>query len=368
MHQIPFETTLERRMLARAAQLGLPLNGSLELLPLCNMNCSMCYIRLSREEMEQRGRLRTADEWLQLAGQMRDAGVLFLLLTGGEPLLFPDFRRLFRSLKEMGMILTINTNGTLLDEDWARFFGSCKPRRVNITLYGANEDAYASLCHYPGGFAKTLRAIRLLKEQGVDVKISASVTRDNLRDLDELYRIGRELGAPVTPDTYMLPGLHERGLPFAQQARLEPEQAAQAQWTVIRQEIPAEFLADYVRGKLRLTDAAAQYPDGITCMAGNCSFAVNWQGEMRPCVTLEEPSAPVFEVGFAQAWKQVSAGCKAFRLHPGCTVCRLRPLCRTCVGSAWLETGSYNAKPDYLCRYAAELERLLRQYTGSLAE
>ena len=135
------------------------------------MNCDMCYVRLSKEEMEKLGRLRTADEWLTLAKQMQEAGTLFILLTGGEPLLYPEFKKVYMGLRKMGMILTVNTNGTLINEKWADFFGKEKPRRINITLYGADERAYEELCHYPGGFERTMRGIRLLKERGVDVKI-----------------------------------------------------------------------------------------------------------------------------------------------------------------------------------------------------
>ena len=142
-------TTLERMLLDRAKRVRTPANGSIELLPLCNMNCDMCYVRLSRREMEAQGRLRTAEEWLEVGRQMKEAGVLFLLLTGGEPFLYPEFRKVYLGLRQMGMILTINTNGTLIDEDLAAFFGKYKPRRVNITLYGADDGAYERLCHYP---------------------------------------------------------------------------------------------------------------------------------------------------------------------------------------------------------------------------
>ena len=114
---------MEHTLIKRAKERKTPINGSLELLPLCNMNCDMCYVRLSREEMERQGRLRTADEWLEIGRQMKEAGVLFLLLTGGEPLLFPDFKRMYLEMRGMGFILTINTNGTLIDEEWADFFG-----------------------------------------------------------------------------------------------------------------------------------------------------------------------------------------------------------------------------------------------------
>lgn len=172
-------TTLERRLVHKAKTSRIPINGSLELLPLCNMNCDMCYVRLSRTEMEAQGRLRTLDEWLDIAEEMKKAGTLFLLLTGGEPLLYPDFKQLYLKLKEMGFIITINTNGTLIDEGWASFFGKQRPRRINITLYGADDRAYRDLCHYPGGFEKVIDAVKLLKEQGVDVKLSSSLTRAN---------------------------------------------------------------------------------------------------------------------------------------------------------------------------------------------
>ena len=98
--------TVERMLLERAKQTGTPASGSIELLPLCNMNCDMCYVRLSREELERQGRLRTAEEWLEIGRQMKDAGVLFLLLTGGEPFLYPEFRKVYLGLRQMGMILT----------------------------------------------------------------------------------------------------------------------------------------------------------------------------------------------------------------------------------------------------------------------
>ena len=56
-------TTIEQQMFAMATEKKVPLYGVLELLPLCNLNCDMCYVRMSREEMEEVGRLRTMEEW-----------------------------------------------------------------------------------------------------------------------------------------------------------------------------------------------------------------------------------------------------------------------------------------------------------------
>lgn len=189
MYDLDNMDSMEKRLIQKAYIKQAPINGSLELLPLCNMNCDMCYVRLSKAEMEQKGRLRTKEEWISLARQMKDAGTLFLLLTGGEPLLFPEFKELYKELQNMGMILTINSNGTLINEEWADFFAKHKPRRINITLYGADDQAYGKLCHYPAGFQKTVNAIRMLRDREIDVKINGSITLKNEEDIKKILDI-----------------------------------------------------------------------------------------------------------------------------------------------------------------------------------
>ena len=353
--------TAEQMMLSRAAEMQRPVSGSLELLPLCNLNCDMCYIRMDKAEVDQKGGLAAVEKWIQLGHEMAGAGVLFLLLTGGEPLLFPDFRKLYTELKQMGMILTINTNGTLLDEEWADFFSEHKPRRINITLYGADDDAYEKLCHYPGGFSKTIKAVQILREKGVDVKINGSVTKYNFADMEKIYQIGKRLNVPVHMDTYMLPGIHEREFPFDEQSRLLPEKAALAEIEMRKAEMPPDVFRKYAEEMiLQIEKRNAVYPDQITCLAGNRSFAVSWEGRMRPCVTFEKPAVSAFEQGFEAAWQEVSQKAKELRLSESCVRCLLRPACKTCAASAYLETGSYDGVPEYLCRYTKEFVRLLR--------
>ena len=362
MDEMRDATTLEKQMMARAAALGRPINGSLELTPLCTMDCGMCYVRLSREEMEQKGSLHTAEEYIALAQEMARAGVLFLLLTGGEPLLFPDFQKLYTELKGMGFVLTVNTNGTLIDEGWADFFAHHKPRRVNITLYGSSEETYEKLCRCPGGYEKAVKAVRLLKERGVDVKINGSATRLNRQDMAEIYRIGRELDVPVHTDCYMIPALHERGLPQDRQTRLDPESAARAEVEALRAELGPEGLREYAARLTAETEKEEkEYGTGIFCLAGNCSFTVNWQGELRPCVSLSEPSVPVFERGFEAAWQEIRDKAKGLHMNEKCGGCPLRPLCKVCPAAARLETGAYDGVPEYLCRNAQELYRLLKR-------
>ena len=356
------KSQVERMLVKQSTEQKIPVYGIVELLPLCNMNCDMCYVRLSRAEMEQQGRLRTGDEWLAMAREMREAGVLFLLLTGGEPFLYPEFRRLYQELQELGMILTINSNGTLVTEELAAFLGQYKPRRVNITLYGSDEVSYRKLCHYPEGFEKTLNGIRLLKKYGVDVKVNGSLVKANREDVEKITAIAHSLDVPVKIDTYMYPASRERGRPFEQQARLNPHEAAKARVQFQKSNMTAERFRDFAMGMLyeaANTPPGLDQPGYVSCRAGRSHFVINWQGQMRPCIMLNSPSASVFEMGFARAWEKIVCETEQIVLSAKCSRCTLRQVCQTCAACALLETGSYEGVPDFMCRYTEETLKLL---------
>lgn len=346
--------SLEEIMSVRAYQHSIPINGVLELLPMCNMNCDMCYVRLSREEMERKGGIRTIEEWVSLAQEMKDAGTLFLLLTGGEPLIFPKFKQLFVALQKMGMIIAINTNGTLIDEEWADFFKEHRPRRINITLYGKNDEAYQKLCHYPGGFEKVIHGIKLLRERNIDVKLNGSLVRSNSYDWKDIVHIGDVMKVPVRIDAYMYPGERERSVPFDRQSRMEPEEAARCRANVLLAEMGEETFRQYARQKLEKyenTFGREENPLKISCRAGKTSFTINWQGDMMPCVLLDAIRIPVFEKGFMESWNEIGRRVEELELSAECGSCSWRNVCDTCPACALLECGDYKGIPEYMCRY-----------------
>ena len=71
------------RLFVKAAQNHIPIMAAMELLPVCNLQCKMCYVRMSMEEVNRTGGLKNGSWWLEMARQMRDAGMLYPLITGG---------------------------------------------------------------------------------------------------------------------------------------------------------------------------------------------------------------------------------------------------------------------------------------------
>lgn len=366
MGTMEIETTLnagEKRLLRLAREKKRPIYGSLELTPLCNMDCDMCFVRLSRAEMESQGRLFSAEEWLSLGRQMADSGVLYLQLTGGEPLLFPEFKELYIGLQKMGMILTLNTNGTLLDEEWADFFAVHRPRRINISLYGVNDLAYKELCHLPGGFARANNAIRMLRERDIDVKLNAPQTHSNRNNLSGYDAICETYGTSISQDTYIMPAQRERSRSFWEGARLTPEEAAKTRFEKMRRSSGKKFPV-YLEEELLFIDSLPEtpvFPREMSCMAASASFVVSWQGKLRPCIMLNEPEAPVFELGFDEAWRIIREKTDVMLLPEPCRCCRLRILCDTCAAAGILEEKDEKGAPIYLCRMTRKLEHLMRE-------
>lgn len=370
MESLEYQISVEQFLYDKATLNFIPINAIFELTPLCNMNCDMCFVRLNSDDMKQTGCIRRPKEWIALAREMREAGTLFVLLTGGEPLLYQGFKEVYVALKKMGMIITLNTNGTLIDEKWADFFEKYPPRRINITLYGKNEYTYKTLCHYSGGFKKTIRAIKLLQERKIDIKINGSITPGNVEDLESLLSMVDKMGVFWKFDTYMYPASRERSNKFNQDSRLDPKEAASARVKIMKKRAGDKKFLDYASDFVKKGNAElGEYVCApIKCRAGRSSFIVNWQGKMRPCVMMTTPEEQVFEIGFQSAWEKIVQEVSKIRLSAKCSACKRREICQTCAACALLETGSYSGVPEYMCKYTEETLCLLEKNINSKDE
>lgn len=352
-NDIEFGSSIEQKLFMWAESRKEPIYGVLELTPMCNMNCDMCYVRLSREEMDNQGKMLSLERWLELAREMKDAGVLFVLLTGGEPLLYPWFKELYLELLKMGMVVTVNSNGTLMNDEWIEFFSQHKPRRINITLYSHNEDGYSRLCHYKG-YEKAVNALKKLKERNVAVKINCSLTKHNVESYKQVIDLGKELDIPVFADTYMAPATRERCRPFDFEGRLDAREAARVRIQVLRKEMGDEVFKESARLHIDLaenTPVGESKKGGMKCKAGKCSYTINWRGEMIPCVIMSAPSVDTTGKDFKDCWKEIVCKTEEIYTSEKCQQCTLRKVCNVCPTYSLLETGKYSGVPEYLCEY-----------------
>lgn len=365
---------LREYMMKKAARMKVPISGTFELTPRCNFNCRMCYIRMSAEEVKAKGGELTAQDWIRLGKECRDQGMLFLLLTGGEPFLRPDFREIYTQLWNMGLLITINSNGSLLDDDTVRWLAQMPPMRVNVTLYGGSNETYRRLCGNPHGFDQAVQGIRRLKAAGITVVINASFTRANADDLDLIYDFAQETGVPVRPSVYMFPPVRKTGEEETdREIRVSPQEAGRILLKTKERSLdPSDLtaLCQRVCSGLpdELNDEDCTRTDGerMGCMAGKSAFWVTWNGRMTPCGLMNHPAAKPFETGFASAWDEITRQVESILLPTACGNCQLRKTCMVCAAVAAAEgNGDPGKKPEYMCTmtesYAAHCKARLQE-------
>ena len=148
----------------------------------CNLACRHCYSISA--DIDFPGELATA-EIFRTMDDLRSFGVPVLILSGGEPLLHPDFFAIARRAKAMGFYVGLSTNGTLIDAAMLPAIAGVGFDYVGISIDGiaATHDRFR---RRDGAFAASLRGVRLCRDAGIKVGLRFTLTQENAHDLPAL--------------------------------------------------------------------------------------------------------------------------------------------------------------------------------------
>lgn len=344
-------------LFAKADINKIPLAGSFELTSRCTLDCKMCYIHKRSSDKSAIAEEKDAKFWIDLAAKARDSGMLMLLLTGGEPLLRSDFDEIYTECKKLGLLVSVNTNATLLNEDKIRLFTEYPPQKISITLYGASPETYGKLCGNASAYQKVTDSIRKLKNAGVNIKLNYSITPDNVEDIPAVTAFAKELDVPVKAASYMFSPTRTCGETF----RLTPEEAAKAKLDWQRN----MFGDEETKRILIKSDAIPESNDiscsqRINCRAGLSTFWVTWKGEMTPCGMMSGPNVPIQD--FTQAWKKICEERDKIFLPKECSTCLLRKKCDMCAAVSMAECGKSDSVPPYACQKAHEFQKICNEF------
>lgn len=350
---------------SKGRKLGLPIGGNFELTARCNFDCPMCYVHLKQEDIDAQGRELTAQQWINLARQARDRGLIFALLTGGEPFVRKDFFEIYHAMKEMGLMISINSNGSMLSGEILQKLIDDPPFRINISLYGGSNETYCAMCGV-NAYDRVVENIAALKAAGIDVRLNVSITPYNRQDLAAICHKAEQLGIHVKLSSYMYPSIRVNGGKYGYGDRLSPTEAANAsvEWDQFRFE-PEVFLqrakamGEYALAEER--ECAADLDEGVGCRAGSTSFWLTWDGRMLPCGMMPHPVAYPLEGGFDTAWEQLRGATGALRMPGKCGACPKRGVCPVCAAVCVTETGRFDGVPEYVCAMTEETIRLTVQ-------
>lgn len=310
---------------AQARQLGIPLYGAFELTGRCNFDCKMCYVHVLNAAEAKKKELST-EQWLSIMDDAYQAGMLFALLTGGECLIRPDFKDLYLHLYNKGVIMSVNTNGALINEDMAQFLGAHKPEWVQISLYGCGDDGYERVTGVRS-FERVAKGIELLRAQNILVRIAITPSRQLMPDFEGILHYIQENKLPYRINDDLIPP--REGVEREQDYALNFEERLDVlrRKAVLSGKPPIPVAP---KSLPKIGGACETCETGMPCNAGTIRFVISWEGKMVPCMAIPEISAEPMRNGFDTAWQEIRAQMQKAVTPKECIGCAYEKKCAFC--------------------------------------
>ncbi len=313
---------------ARNWEKAVPMSVLFELTFVCNHACSFCYNSpTGQKEL-------TTEEVYGALRKLADFNILYLTLTGGEPLVRRDFFDIARRARELGFALRIYTNGFMIDEPMARRIREvANPLEMEISLHGATPETHEKLTCVPGSLGKVINAVRFLRAQGVKVGLKCPITRDNENEVLDMHRLARELGVSIIFDPVITPRDDGDKDPLSLMAT---------------DDFLRKYWSDPAYAEARREPVPTPRVDGPgepICGTGRASFAIDPYGNIYPCVAWRRRVANIKEIGsLKEIWQSspVLIEVRATAVAAAQTLLKEQASgshCNFCLGVAETQTG-----------------------------
>jgi MoaA/NifB/PqqE/SkfB family radical SAM enzyme len=258
----------------------------------CNYDCEHCYLGLKRFEG------LSWPEREKLLHVLRDAGVVWLQLTGGEPMIDTLFPEVYGLAYELGMMLTILTNGSrLANPKILELLTTRRPHDITISMYGATAESYDGLTRRRGAFKAFTRGLAAAHEAGLPLKLSLIITKTNAHEVEQMQAMADKLGIPHSSYMNMSPTIY--GGP---------------------ETLPAQSV-EHLRKRKPFTG----------CDAGHTFFHVDPHGMASICKIGRDPQIPLMDEGVEGLSRLGVIADSLLLRQGGCSGCTLSGTCGTCM-------------------------------------
>lgn len=350
---------LAGRLRREARSDRIPLSGLVELTYRCNSDCVHCYCNLPAGDAEARSRELSTVQVKAILDEIAGAGCLYLTVTGGEPLLRPDFADIYVHAKERGFLVSLMTNGTLITEEIADLLADYYPLAVAITLYGMTRETYERVSRVRGSFDRCLAGINRLIERGIKPNLRTIPMAASNGEVAEMRAFARERGLKFQFDSLLSPRKDGGVFDFAQ--RLSPREVAEI-------DLLDENRAESLRGLIEGQPAGPLNGGLFQCGAGATAFSISPHGELGMCA-MSSPAFPGYDLlsgSFAEGWHHHIPRLRGRQVTRSfaCVTCDKRAFCGWCPVWADLENGDPESRVAYLCQVAEQREAVLGSSTA----
>ncbi len=326
----------------------------LELNYQCNLHCIHCYIPDTEKHPM---RFMEYEDATEVLDKLKEYGFRRILITGGEPLLNPDFEKIYSYAWDLGFIISLFTNATLMNKEKMELLVKKRPAMIRISLFGADKHSYERITGQDR-YTEVCEKILYLKAQGVNVTVKIPLLRQN--DVTKMKEIQREFsakGISTKIEVRILPRFN--GDTEAINYRYTPQE-------IIDLKIDNEERGEeYYEQIKKLPQKKAR---NISYCIHVCQpFVINPEMNLQLCFFIREINVNLKENSFENAChllvEKVSEKYKEETICE-CLQCDKQYLCPYCPGWAKTEVGKVNEKIPFLC----ELVKLYEEKYDCLLE
>ena len=186
----------------------------------CNLACRHCWIKPTFQPDEIGGQQIDIAHVHKAICEAKPLGLQMVKLTGGEPMMHPQFREFVSLLDDEDLLISIETNGTLIDNDLAGFLKQRKHVSfISVSLDGSDKKTHETLRGVPGSFKRTTSGIRNLVSQGFKPQLICTLHKGNVSQMGEIIKLAEDLGCGSVKFNHIQHA--GRGQSFADQQGLE---------------------------------------------------------------------------------------------------------------------------------------------------
>lgn len=335
---------LSRRIHEHAADHDQVIKAQLELTYRCNLHCRHCYTDPYNNRDDVRLELSTA-EIEGLLADMRDLGIVWLNLTGGDIFMHPRFFEIYESAYRKGFLLQLYTNGTLFTRAIVEHLERMPPFTIDVSVHTVNEERFDWFTQVPGSFHAFLRGLELMRASRLPLTFKTKLMNWNRDEVADIQSFVESYGRPFGYTSSLSPRLNGDCDPL--DYRLAPEELA---------------VLEGLGAPLTTGEAACSAPGSdaegtdrlFRCGCGTDTIHISAWGELGTCTLQYEHRASLRQHSLREAIARVFTATRAARYstESPCRRCHVLEFCEKKPSDARWEYGSSEAPIPYDCDIA----------------
>lgn len=304
----------------------------LEITNACNFRCPHCYV-------DKHNKYLSFEEIKEFADELYDLNCNSITLTGGEVFTHLEFGKIYEYLYTKGFLISLNTNGSLINEKILKLFDLMPPNIVEISLYGYDEETYNNFTKCKNCFEKVVENVKKLKEHGIEVKLKNVITNSNKNHFIKIKDVASREGCQFRSDYISFPQINKNG------QVLNPEQ--------INIENVMQYLSNFSSCEeyyLRLFSTSKNTNKVFKCKKKDDNFFMNVDKNICFCICMQSNCLQYQNGQLAEALIELRKYKNlVYRKDAKCKNCKYAPLCRYCPGKFEMSTHDFQTPHQWFC-------------------